>query len=78
MNNDISVLFVHGHMGRRAQFDFLCPALDDTGVAHSTLCLPGHEGTVTDFARSGAVDWRRAYREAVNEQRDNEGGNRHD
>lgn len=69
-SENISVLLVHGHMGRRAQFDFLLPTLDEAGVEYRALCLPGHEGNVGDFAHSTAAQWQEAYDNALAEMRD--------
>jgi len=55
--NDI-VVFVHGFMGSPRQFDSLADAVFRQGCSAAALLLPGHGGSVKDFASGTYVSWQ--------------------
>ncbi len=55
----LAVLFIHGIMGSPRHFDGLA-ALVPQGVTVHSLLLPGHGGTMADFAQSSMRRWRDA------------------
>lgn len=54
---DTAVVFVHGILGSPSQFTYLIDRLDNQ-ITVANLLLPGHGGTIRDFARSGMADWQ--------------------
>jgi carboxylesterase len=54
---DTAVIFVHGILGSPSQFTYLVDSLGSR-ITVANLLLPGHGGTVRDFARSGMAAWQ--------------------
>lgn len=52
-----AVLMVHGIVGTPDHFKFLMPTIPDNWTVHNIL-LPGHGGSVDDFASSSMDAWR--------------------
>lgn len=67
-----AIVFVHGFMGRSAQFDTLRRTLSERVSAdmHS-IVLPGHEETLAGFTRSNEADWQRCVSRRLDELRTN-------
>lgn len=63
---DTAVLFVHGIVGTPDQFAQLLPLVPADWSAVNLL-LPGHGGSVKDFARSSMAAWRGAFSRALEE-----------
>lgn len=59
-----AVLFVHGIQGSPSQFDFLIRSLPK-GTPYVNLLLPGHDGSVRDFRRSGRESWEHSVQQAA-------------
>lgn len=59
-----TILMVHGIMGSPDQFRFLADAIEsrnaESNVQIDYFCvlLPGHGGSVRDFASARAADWK--------------------
>ncbi len=59
------ILFIHGFMGSTRQFDSIEPSVLHAGAEVRRLVLPGHEGTLGEFCRSGRKDWLEAVRAEI-------------
>lgn len=57
-NADTAVLLIHGIVSTPRHFDFLIPSIPDEYEVMSTL-LPGHGGSVSDFAKANMAQWHR-------------------
>lgn len=70
-----TILMVHGIMGSPDQFRFLADAIEsrnaESNVQIDYFCvlLPGHGGSVRDFASARAADWKNFIHETVCELR---------
>ena len=56
-NSDTAILFIHGIVGSPNQFRNLLPMVPPEWSCVNLL-LPGHGGSVRDFARSSMNEWR--------------------
>lgn len=56
--NKTAVLCIHGHMGRRAQFDMLREYINIAQADIYMLLLPGHEESIENFVNSNRNDWQ--------------------
>ncbi len=61
---DTAVLFIHGILGTPRHFDFLLPLLPPSWSKWALL-LPGHGGSVVDFAKSSMDEWKSAAENAL-------------
>ena len=52
------VVFIHGFMGSPRQFDMLAAAVQKQGRSAAALLLPGHGGSVRDFAAGTSARWQ--------------------
>ena len=52
------VIFIHGFMGSPRQFDKLAAAVQKQGRSAAALLLPGHGGSVRDFAAGTSARWQ--------------------
>ena len=57
-DGDTALLCIHGILGTPRHFDFLLPAVPVHWTIHNIL-LPGHGGSMSDFARSTMEQWKR-------------------
>ena len=62
--SDTAVLFVHGILGTPDHFLDLLPLIPESW-SYANLLLPGHGGSVRDFARASMVSWRDAVTEGL-------------
>jgi carboxylesterase len=53
-----AILFIHGFMGSRAQFEGLEARLLNSGADLYTHILPGHESGLREFRGSNAASWQ--------------------
>ncbi len=58
------MLFLHGILGTPRHFDFLMPLIP-SGWSKWALLLPGHGGSVRDFAQSSMDKWKAAVESAL-------------
>lgn len=66
----MTVLMVHGIMGSPDQFRFLADAIESKPqLDYSCVLLPGHGGSIRDFASARAADWKQFIHETVCELR---------
>jgi len=54
---DTAILMVHGIVGTPRHFDFLLEAIPDN-ISVVNILLPGHGGTVQDFANASIKQWK--------------------
>lgn len=54
---DTAILMVHGIVGTPRHFDFLLEAVPEN-VTVMNILLPGHGGTVADFANASMKEWK--------------------
>lgn len=57
-DGDTALLCIHGILGTPRHFDFLLPAVPVRWTIHNIL-LPGHGGSMSDFAQSTMEQWKR-------------------
>lgn len=55
--SDTVIVFIHGILGSPSQFAFFLDKLDGA-FSVENLLLPGHGGTIREFAASGMVEWQ--------------------